>query len=197
MGGPESSINAMNTVTEPVINGIDTDALRGAIDAVRQNPAEGRTTWHVASTWRGGTRTDHRVTRARIGSQELARDFTIHVDEPAELCGTNEYPNPQETLLAGLNACMSVGYAVCASMHGIKLHELRIETEGDIDLQGMFELDEFVPPGYRSLQYTVYIKADATEEQLEALHQQVMMTSPNYYNLARPVRMNSKLVVLR
>ena len=47
--------------------------------------------------------------------QRVTKDFTIRVDEPYELCGANQFANPQEYLLAALNACMIVGYsAVCA-----------------------------------------------------------------------------------
>jgi hypothetical protein len=37
------------------------------------------------------------VTTDVIGGQRIAKDFTIHVDEPLEPCGTNQHPNPQET----------------------------------------------------------------------------------------------------
>jgi hypothetical protein len=127
----------MTTITEPgTLNGINTDTLRDAIEAVTQDPAHGRTHWEVTTHWRGGTRSDTRVTRCLIGAEEIARDFTIKVDEPLKLCGTNQYANPQEYLLTALNACMIVGYSACCALEGIQLSELRIETEGEIDLAG-------------------------------------------------------------
>ena len=71
----------------------------------------------------------------------MQKDFTIRVDEPLELCGTNQFPNPQEYLLAALNACMIVGYVAACALEGITLQELRIETSGDIDLRGFLGLD--------------------------------------------------------
>ena len=186
----------MTTMTESdTINGINIDALRGAIEAVSQNPAHGQTHWEVTTHWRGGTRSDARVTSWSIGGRNIPKDFTIRVDEPQELCGTNHYANPQEYLLAALNACMIVGYTAGCSLEGIELEELRIETEGDIDLRGFLGLDPTVKPGYDQLLYTVYIKGKGTPEQFEKIHKTVMATSPNYFNLSNAVPLKSRLMV--
>jgi uncharacterized OsmC-like protein len=117
------------------------------------------------------------------------------VDEPIQLCGTNQYANPQEYLLAALNACMIVGYSALCAHDGIELQELRIETEGDIDLRGFLGLDATIKPGYDQLRYTVYIKGNGTPEQFDRIHRTVMATSPNYFSLRNPVPMQSRLVV--
>jgi uncharacterized OsmC-like protein len=186
----------MTTTTAPtIVNGINTDALRGAIDAITQDPAKGQTHWEVTSHWRGGTRSDARVSSYGIGGQRVAKDFTIKADEPFELCGTNQFANPQEYLLAGLNACMIVGYSALCALEGIELEELRIETEGNIDLRGFLGIDPSVRPGYDQLRYTVHIKGNATPEQFEKIHRTVMATSPNYFNLATAIPLRSRLVV--
>jgi uncharacterized OsmC-like protein len=186
----------MTTVTEPAtLNGVNTDALRGAIETVTQDPSHAKTHWQVASHWRGGFRSDTRVTQCTLGGQRVAKDFTIRVDEPLELFGTNQFANPQEHLLAALNACMIVGYAALCSLEGIELEELRIETDGDIDLRGFLGIDPTVRPGYDQLRYTVRIKGSGTPEQFERIHRAVMATSPNYFNLATAIPLSSRLVV--
>jgi len=186
----------MTTNTVPgMINGINTDALRGAIDAISQDPAKGQTHWEVTSHWCGGTRSDAKVSSYSIGGQQVPRDFTIKIDEPLELCGANQFANPQEYLLAALNACMIVGYSALCSLEGIELQELRIETEGDIDLRGFLGLSPEVAPGYEQLRYTVYIKGSGTAEQFDKIHRTVMATSPNYFNVRNPVPLKSRLVV--
>jgi uncharacterized OsmC-like protein len=187
----------MSTATQAKgINGINTEALQATIDAVTQDPAKGKTSRAVTTHWRGGTRSDTRVASCVIGGQRVSKDFTLRVDEPLELCGTNQYPNPQEYLLAALNACMVVGYSAACAHQGIELEELRIETEGDIDLRGFLGLDATVAPGYEQLRYTVRIKGNATPEQFEAIHRTVMATSPNYFNLANAIQLKPRLVVL-
>ena len=90
---------------------------------------------------------------------------------------------------------MIVGYSACCAHEGIELEELRIETEGDIDLRGFLNLDPTVKPGYDQLRYTVHIKGNATPEQFEKIHRTVMTTSPNYFNLNTAIPLRSSLVV--
>ena len=181
--------------TQNTINGINTDALRGAISTVAADPAKGMTHWQVASQWCGGSRSDTLVKSCGVGGQTVPRDFTISIDEPIELGGTNQFANPQEYLLAALNACMLVTYVSYCSLEGITLDELRIETEGDIDLRGLFGLDPTVQPGYDELRYTVHIRGNGTPEQFEKIHRTVMATSPNRFNLASAIPLRSRLVI--
>jgi uncharacterized OsmC-like protein len=178
-----------------VINGIDTDGVRALIGQVAEDPANALTRWHVTSSWKGGTRSDTRITGYVLGRQHIQKDFTVHIDEPSELGGTNQFANPQEYLMAALNGCMMVGYVVGCAMEGIELEELRIETEGDIDLRGFLGLDPKIKPGYDEIHYTVHIKGNGTRGQFQKVHETVQATSPNYFNVANPIRLNSKLVV--
>jgi uncharacterized OsmC-like protein len=186
----------MNTTIEDAqLNGLDVEYLTNAIEAITGDPAKGQTHWQVTSRWRGGTRSDTSVKTYTIGGQRVAKDFTIRIDEPYELGGTNQFANPQEYLLAALNACMIVGYTAVCALQGIKLDELSIETEGDIDLRGFLGIDTTVRPGYESLRYTVRIKGDATPEQFEKVHEVVKATSPNRFNVATAIALKSTLVV--
>ena len=178
-----------------VINGLNVDDVQALIETVQRDPAEGQTKWKVSSAWQGGTHMRAQVESFHLGGEEYTRPFTIDIDEPEQIGGTNRHPNPQEHLIAALNACMMVGYVALSAMHGITLERLEIETEGDIDLRGFFGLDPNVAPGYESLRYTVRIKGDATEEQFAEIHKMVMATSPNFYNINRPVALDPTLVV--
>ena len=96
--------------TKELVNGLDVEALREKAQAIQADPKLGMTRWNVTTRWMGGARSDSSVTSYEIGGQRVEKDFTIRVDEPLELCGTNQFANPQEVLLASLNACMTVGY---------------------------------------------------------------------------------------
>lgn len=177
------------------INGIDVAALKQAIANITANPDAGQTRWKVTSRWNGGAQTDHLVDGVDIGGQRIDRKFQIQIDEPCELCGTNQHANPQEYLLAATNACMMVGYATVAAVMGVTLTNLELEITGDIDLRGFLDIDASVPRGYESLHYTVRIAGDGTRAQFEKMHEVVQRTSPNYYNMANPIKMESTLVV--
>jgi uncharacterized OsmC-like protein len=181
--------------TEAIVNGIDTEAVHALIAAVEDDPKKGMTHWRVASAWQGGTRSRAEVDGFAIGGKEVARHFAIDFDEPCEIGGGNAYANPQEYLLGALNACMIVGYTALCALQGIQLQKLEIVTEGEIDLRGFFGLDPFVPAGYAGLRSKVTIKADGSPEQLRQIHQMVLATSPNFYNITRAVPTEPTLVI--
>jgi len=178
-----------------VVNGIDTDAVHALIASVEDNPAQGMTHWQVASTWQGGTQSRARVDSFAIGGANVPRHFSMDIDEPFELGGGNAYANPQEYLLAALNACMMMGYTALCALQGITLQKLAITTEGDIDLRGFFGLDPSVAPGYRELRTRVVIKGDGTEEELRKIHEMVLATSPNFYNVTSAVTVVPSLTI--
>ena len=178
-----------------VVNGIDTDAVHALIDDVDSDPAKGMTHWRVASTWQGGTHSRAQVDGFAIGGANVPRRFSIDIDEPLELGGGNAYANPQEYLLAAFNACMMVGYTALCALQGITLQKLEITTEGDIDLRGFFGLDPAVAAGYRELQSRVVVKGDGTEEQFRKIHEMVLATSPNFYNITRAVPVVPALII--
>lgn len=185
----------MAVIQTEQVNGIDTQALKQTIQAVAEDASKGKAKFQVMTNWQGGTKSTSRVEKWSLGGQELPRNFTVSTDEPPELCGMGTAPNPQEVLMAGLNACMMVGYVAGCALHGIELESVSIETEGELDLRGFLGLDPNVKPGYEEVHYTVRIKGKGTPEQFEHVHQTVMATSPNFSNFATPIKMVPHLIV--
>lgn len=184
-----------DSVAPTIVNGINVDDLLALAERVRTNPAKGKTHWRVSTSWQGQTRSRAEVESFGIGGDEVSRRFTIDIDEPHELGGSNRFANPQEYLIAALNACLTVGYAAQCAVRGISLESLVIETEGEIDLRGFLGIDPAVAPGYDNLRYQVRIRGDGTSEQFAQVHEAVMATSPNFYNLSRRVTLKPTLVV--
>ena len=178
-----------------VINGIDVDALGNVVEQVTRDNAKGIVAFNVKSAWKGQTLSESTVESYSIGGQRVPRRFAMKIDEPFELLGTNTAPNPQEMLMAALNACMLVGYVAGASVNGIHLDSVEIETDGQLDLRGFLGIDPDVPAGYETIRYTVRIKGDGTPEQFQAIHETVMKTSPNYFNMSRPIKLEATLQV--
>ncbi len=82
-------------------------------------------TFATSARWRTGMRTD--VT---------ARQFSIAVDEPAELGGADTAPNPMELLLAGLNGCMAVVIHTIAGEYGAKIRSVVFASKATLDTRG-------------------------------------------------------------
>lgn len=178
-------------------NGINVGALREFTAQVEAKPAAGIATFDVLTTWDSGTRSRTRTMSLMLGDKVLTRDFVIDVDEPAELLGTDTAANPQELVLAALNACMAATYVANAAAMNIALRSLTIRTKGSLDLRGFLGIDPEVNPGYDQVEYEVEIDSPSDSVALEALHAQVQRTSPNYHNFARAVVLKAKLTILR
>lgn len=183
-------------ITQPkMINGLCVEDVEDLMEDFRNDAAAGQTKWKVSTVWMGGTQSRAFVDSFRIGDEEIKRSFTINIDEPEELGGGNLYPNPQEHLMAALNACMMVGFVALCALRGITLEKLTIESEGDIDIRGFFGLDSTVPPGYERLDYRIHVKGDGTREQFAEIHRMMTLTSPNFHNLSHPVTLRPRLIV--
>ncbi|MFG0285315.1 MAG: OsmC family protein [Phycisphaerales bacterium JB039] len=185
----------MTKLQESTLNGIDVSKLVALVESIKDDPARGQSRFGVTTRWEGGARTATKVDGWELGGRRIAKDFTIHIDEPLELCGTNTQANPQEYLFAAMNACLAATYVAACAVNGIELESLEIETTGEIDLRGFLAIDARVPAGYEQVQYTVRIKGSGTPEQFEQIHRHVMATSPNYYNINRPIALAPTLVV--
>jgi uncharacterized OsmC-like protein len=177
------------------VNGLDLDALAEVMRGIEEEPANGQVEFRVRSEWKGQTRSRASVESYTIGGKVVHRHFAIDADEPFELLGRNTAPNPQELLMTALNACITVGYVAGAAVKGIALEKVEVETSGRLDLRGFLGMDASVPPGYETIRYVVRIKGQGTPEQFQEIHETVMKTSPNYFNIARPVKMDAQLVV--
>lgn len=179
------------------VNGIDVDALKQVTEEVAKDPSKGMVKFHVTSSWNGsGPKSTSRVKSYYLAGEEIPRDFSISIDEPEELLGTNTAPNPQEVLMAAFNACILATYVAACAVKGIALEDVQIETEGELDLRGFLGIDASVKPGYDELHYTVKMKGKGSSEQFKEVHETVLKTSPNYWNMANPIKVKADLVVV-
>ena len=177
------------------VNGLDLAALGEVVEAIQQDPKQALVSFRVTNTWQGQTRSEAKIDGYRLGGQPIERSFTVPVDEPLELLGSNTAPNPQEYLMTALNACLAVGYAANAALKGITLDKLEIESKADVDLRGFLGLSDEVNPGCDRIEYVVRVSGDGTPEQYREIHEIVQKTSPNFANLNRPVQLDATLVL--
>ncbi len=174
-----------------MVNGLETEKLLKVVDTVKQNWEVGRTVWKASTAWKGGFKVE-----------TCSRDFTLLADEPEMLCGTNTAANPVEMVLQAYGACLTIGYAMNAAVRGIKLNDIKIDLEGEIDLPGFLGLEAPEKlhmdklPGFKTITAKVKVKADADEKTLRALHEHIVGTSPVGITLARPVKIESILEVV-
>ena len=156
---------------------VDTAALNGLIQAIDEDPGKGATQWRAETQWNGGFRSEAKI-----------RNFTLKMDEPEALGGTDTAPNMVEAVLGAYGCCLTTGYAMNAVRRNIEIQDIKISLEGDLDLQGFFALDDQVSPGYSTIRVNVTIVApNADPAALQSLHEDVLKTSPVGAILGRPI----------
>ncbi|MFL6737404.1 MAG: OsmC family protein [Sphingomonas sp.] len=185
----------MLDIVKSRVNGIDLKALGETVEAIEADPSRALVAFDVTTRWTGQTRSETIVDGYSLGGERIHRSHKIVADEPVELLGGDSSANPQELLMAAFNACITVGYVAGASLKGIKLDALEIKTRGQLDLRGFLGLSDQVAPGYEKIEYEVRIKGDGSPRDFEEIHQAVMKTSPNYFNISRPIRVNGTLTL--
>ncbi len=96
------------------------------------------------------------------------RNFTVRMDEPVNLGGTDTGMNPVEALLAALGSCLTIVAGAFAEAHDIQLEEFWVELEGDLDPDGFLRGAEGVRNGFQEVRFTTHIKTSASEEKVAA-----------------------------
>lgn len=176
-------------------NGIPLAAVSELTAEIRRTPAEGIVRYRVGLDWQNGTRSTVRTLPMTFGQHQVNRDFGWTIDEPRQLGGGNHGPSPQEFLLAGVGACILVGFAVGAAVMGIQLGELRVEVDGELDLAGFLGVGPDASVPLRAVRYRIQVSGDGTPAQFEELRQQAVRHSPNAMSIAREVPLTGELQV--
>lgn len=150
--------------------------LPDVIEGLRRVPEHGRLTLQVSGEILDGVHC-----RASI------RDHELTIDEPMGLGGTDTGPNPVELVLAALGTCQAITYRIWAALLGIKLDDVQFETEGDIDLNGLFGLSEDTRPGLGRVRHRVILSGPETEARYRELAEAVDRHCPVLDIVANPV----------
>lgn len=103
--------------------------------------------------------------KGRFESEVKIRDFTITIDEPERIGGTNKGPNPVEVLLGSLVGCLDFTGTIVAQQMGYELEDFKLEVEGELDSRGvMGEAD--VPAGLQQIHVKVKEVKGIPEEKI-------------------------------
>lgn len=161
------------------------DTVQKAVAYIQANPSA------AAATFKAKVRHDH-------GTQcsGFVRKFpALLVDEPADLGGNDAGMNPVELLLVSLGACQEIVYALYASMMGIQLDSIEVKLKGDLDVRGVFGLDESVPPGYQKITCETRIESSSDPEAIDALVRIVESRCPTLDTIRRPVEVLGRVLL--
>ena len=175
------------------VNGIDTGQLFATIDAIKADPSKASCKFYATTEWCNGTVSDCHISRYQLGGEDIPQHYSIRIDEPSALLGTDTAPNPQMALFAAINSCVLNTMIVNAAARGIRIDSVEMELEGELDLRGFLGIDQSVNPGYDELTIRCRVKGDGTREQLQACLDAGTRYSPNFQSISKPVNVRYEL----
>lgn len=171
-----------------VDNGVNTAALLGARDALREAPAAAEFTWRVTSEWVGGTHSKQTIEHfSGLGAEQRHKQaFVLEGDHPEVFASEDHAPTPVETVLAALAGCLTAGVAAVAQHRGIQLRSVKATVEGKHNILGILGGDPEVRNGFEDVEVHFDIDADASPAELEALVAQSQKRSAVFDALTNP-----------
>ncbi|WP_211346627.1 OsmC family protein [Panacagrimonas perspica] len=126
-------------------------------------------------------------TRSTQCGVSVRKHTALLVDEPAELAGADTGPNPVELLLASLGTCQEITYCLFANVMGIELDSVTVDLKGQMDVRGLFGIDESIPPGFQKITFETRIVSNADAEDIQKLIRLVESRCPVMDTIHRPV----------
>jgi uncharacterized OsmC-like protein len=179
------------------LNDVNLDAMREFDKKLRENPAIGKRTFKLRSTWQRGTKAIVEVGTHETGGKAVTpptRKFVILADAPPALGGVDSGPAATEVLLVALAGCVTSGIAANAALFDVPIDQLDIDMEADIDLRGVFGHDKSVKNGFNDIRYTVTIKSPASEDKVRRCKETIDRKSPVRDTIVNPPKVTSNLI---
>jgi uncharacterized OsmC-like protein len=176
------------SITATADNGVNTEALLGARDALREAPEAAQFTWKATSEWIRGTHSRQTIEHFNgLGAgQKHVKAFVLEGDHPEVFASEDNAPTPVETVLAALAGCLTAGVAAVAQNRGIQLKSVTATVEGDHDILGILGGDPEVRNGFNDIRVNFDIDADASKEDIAALVAQSQKRSAVFDALTNP-----------
>ena len=171
-------------------NGLDTQAMVQTVDALKSDKTLAKFEFRASNKWIDGVENRSAIQGffgAGAEDKSRSKPFTFTNGEPPVLLGNNQGANPAEFLLHALAGCVTTTIVLHAAARGIRIESISTELSGDIDLQGLLDLDQSVPVGYRQITMKMDIKADCDDAELDDLLKFAHAHSPVCDTVCRPV----------
>jgi uncharacterized OsmC-like protein len=168
--------------TVQMTNGVNTEALFGALDAVKAQPGAAKFQFRARNKWIRGTHSRSTIYDFfGLGTEQTHKEpRSYEADHPEQLVAADNAPTPVEYLLHALAACITAGIGNVAAARGIELSRVESTVKGDIDLVGLLGIDPTVRNGYQGIEMEVTIEGDASEEELRAVVERSIARSAVY-----------------
>ncbi len=127
-----------------------------------------------------------------VASVIRAGKHSFLVDEPGALAGDDFAASPVEFALGALISCQIVVYRLYANALGIRVDDIDIQAEGDLDARRLFGIDESVRAGFTEVRLDVTLTGPESSERYQQLRDVVDAHCPvlDLFANATPVKVS-------
>ena len=186
--------------TTNTCNGLSLEQMQQTVMALQDDPQLARFEFRASNQWISGGENRSSIQGfhgAGVEDNSRTRPFVFTNGEPPVLLGNNEGANPVEYLLHALAGCLTTTTVLHAAARGITIHSMATELSGDIDMQGLLDLDAEVPVGYQGITVNMRIDADCSDGELDELLKFSKGHSPVCSTVCRPVPITLNRIAAR
>jgi len=179
------------------MNDVDVEGVKALDKRIRENPALGKRTVKVRSTWQRGVKALVEIGAQEIGGQSAVpptRKFFVTMDAPSGLGGVDAAPTAAESLVGAFAGCLISGIATNGALFDVPIDAITVEMEADIDFRGLLGHDKSVRNGFGDIRYTVTTQSPAPEEKVRRCKETIDRKSPVADTIANPVKVTSKFI---
>lgn len=131
-------------------------------------------------------------TQAR--SRIRARNFELIVDEPSDLGGSNEGPNPVEYLLASYAGCVNVVAHLTAQELGLDPGKLKISVKGSLNPTRLLEGNSGVRAGFQTIDLNLITEKPLSEKLRREWLEAIEFRCPVNDNLSAATPLNIQII---
>ncbi len=105
-------------------------------------------------------------------------EWKLQLDEPVEDGGLNTGANPMQYFTASLAGCQNEQAQVVADELSLKIEQININIEIDLDLSGFMGTSDHSNGSYKSVRLDAVVLGEVTDEQVKEMGEKVDARCP-------------------
>ena len=116
------------------------------------------------------------------------------IDQPKAAGGENAGPNPLEIFLSSFAGCICAIGRIIANQRKLEIRNICADVEGDIDKDFLLGKTEEGRAGFTEIRAKIEIDADMSEDEKEALAEEIEQRCPIADNIKEVTKVESTVV---
>ena len=173
----------MTVLTDTNRNGVDTEKMFATLDLIKANPELARFQFRATNRWIDGAHNRSTIKAFyAAGGEDTSRAeaFELDAGEPAILLGSDTGPNPGESLLHALAACLTTSVVYVAAARKVALTSVESTLTGEMDVRGALGVSEDPRNGFERISVSFRVTGNAPEHKLREVVERARRRSAVY-----------------